>query len=372
MAEGLAELPGPHPGQAQGGQRAHLVEAQLEELAVGDGVDVRVVGAGAVPGEQEGNGLVQVVHDRRVVLVEHAVHGPGGLVHLLVGVAVDVHERVLRPVGRRLSGQAVEVGLALQEAVEPLHHAVAPVGVRDGVDEHHDLLADGPDHRPLRHGQAVRQLQHGLGAARLVGVQDRVQVVDGPRGGDDRLGFLGARAARIGEGCGLRLQPVEIADAGLVGDGDHQDLAAFFALADGEDAHSGRGVGEGAAVGVGLRRVHELARRPGDATQEAQGRGHDGRRGQVRHPGREEARLGGGLADGLDGAGLGGVGSDVVAGRRRGHDQAERGHDGAGHERASGSRPTARGSAHEPTVSRGGTSLLCLRPWLSGLSGTSP
>ena len=44
--------------------------------------------------------------------------------------------------------------------------------------------------------------------------------------------------ARVGERCGGGFQTVEIADAGFVGDGEHEDIAAFFAAADGENANA--------------------------------------------------------------------------------------------------------------------------------------
>src|SRR5205807_6982406 len=50
--------------------------------------------------------LVQVVDHLRVPLAEHVKHRAGGLVDLLVRVAVDVDEGVLRPVGGRLPRQA--------------------------------------------------------------------------------------------------------------------------------------------------------------------------------------------------------------------------------------------------------------------------
>ena len=253
---------------------------------------MRVVGAGAVPGHQQRDRFVQVVHDGGVPLVEHAVHRLRGLVRLLVGVAVDVDERVLRPVRRRLARQGAVVGLALQVAVEPLDHLVAAVGVGDGVDEHHDLLADAPDHGLLGDGEAVGQLQHGFGGAGLVGVERRVEVVDGPRrsairrsaaAGSVRRGSASAAVAAFSRS--------RSADAVLVGDRDHQDLAAFLAAADREDPHARRGGGQRAAVGVGLGGVDELARRAGDASQEVARRRHGRRFGQVGDPGRKEARL---------------------------------------------------------------------------------
>src|SRR5256885_3019283 len=39
---------------------------------------------------------------------------------------------------------------------------VAPVGIRDRVDQHHQILAYAPDHRLLRYRQPIGQLQHRL------------------------------------------------------------------------------------------------------------------------------------------------------------------------------------------------------------------
>ena len=46
-------------------------------------------------------------------------------------------------------------------------------------------------------------------------------------------------AARIGERRGGGFQPIEVADARFVGDRQHENFAAFFAAADGEDPHAG-------------------------------------------------------------------------------------------------------------------------------------
>ena len=74
----------------------------------------------------------------------------------------------------------------------------------------------------------------------------------------------------------------------LIGDGEQQNFAAFFAVADGEDTHSrGRG-GQGAAVGIGFGGVHKLARRAGDSAQKMERRWDSRRLGQVGNPGREK------------------------------------------------------------------------------------
>src|SRR5437762_12638778 len=109
------------------------MEAELEPLGVGERIDVLVDRAGAVPGDKQRDALVQVVDYLRVPLAEHVKHRAGGLVDLLVRVAVDVDEGVLRPVGRRLPRQSREIGLALEEAVEPLDLLVGPSGFDTGL-----------------------------------------------------------------------------------------------------------------------------------------------------------------------------------------------------------------------------------------------
>ena len=50
MAEGFAEIPGGYAGHAHGGHGLDFVKTHFEKFGVGDGIDIRVVGAGAVPG----------------------------------------------------------------------------------------------------------------------------------------------------------------------------------------------------------------------------------------------------------------------------------------------------------------------------------
>ena len=74
------------------------MEAQRQELGVGDRIDVGVVGTRAVPRHEQWHRLVQVVHDRRMPLVEHAVDCFSGFVRLLMRVAIDVDEGVFGPI----------------------------------------------------------------------------------------------------------------------------------------------------------------------------------------------------------------------------------------------------------------------------------
>ena len=196
VGEGLAEVPCGDAGHAHGRQSLDFVKAQLQKLGVSDGIDVRVVGAGAVPGHQEGFAFVQIVHDRGMPLVKHAVHGLGGLVGLLVSVTIDIDEGVLRPVGRRLPGQGGAVGFAFEITIEPLHHLVAAIGVGDGVDENHELLADALDHGLFGNRQAIRHFQHGFGGAGFVGMQGGVEIIDGPGIRDQAFG--GSMSVRRG------------------------------------------------------------------------------------------------------------------------------------------------------------------------------
>ncbi len=334
LAEPLAEVPGPHTGHPHRRHRRHLVEAHLEELAGDDGVEVRVVGAGAVPRLEQGDRLVEVVDHRRVVLVEHVVDGTRHAESLLVGVAVDVDVHVLVPVRRRLAGQRLVVGLPFQVAVEPVGHLVATVGLRDRVDQDHHVLPDGLDHRLLRDGQPVRQLHPHLGAAGLVGVETAVEVVDRAGASDDPLGLLRVRAARVRERRGRCLEALEIADARLVGDGHEDDLAPLLGLADGLDVDAWRGRGQRADIRLDLGGVGQLACGPDDVAEEARGRRHRRGRGNVGHPRVQEARLGREAGDGLDRPGLrrvGRVGRVGGEGRRRDRKGCHHEHPGAPH-----------------------------------------
>ena len=286
MRKVVAEVPAPHPGHAETGERGHLVKAHLQALVVTHGIDVVVDWTGAVPGDEKRDAFVQIVHDLRMPLEEHALHRLGGLVRELNGVTIDVDHGVARPVGRRLARQGGAVRLAFQESVEPFHLLVAAVGIRDRIDQYHDVLADAPDHGLLGHGEAVGELEHGFGRAGFVRMQRGVEIIDRPCARDDALGGGGIGPARIGERRSRGFQPVEIADALLVGDREQHDIAALFGASDGEHAHARRGRGECPAIGVGGCRVDQLSGRAGDPVQEGSRRRNCRREGQIRHPGR--------------------------------------------------------------------------------------
>ena len=316
MSERLAEIPGRCAGHAERGQRLDFVEAQRLELAEGDRIDVRVVRSGAVPRHEQRHALVQIVHDRRMPFEEHARHGPRALVHQLVRIAIDVDESVLRPVGRRLARQRAALGLALQEAVKPFDHLVAPVRVRHRVDQHDQVPADALDHRLLGHREPIRELQHGFGRTGFVRMQRGVEVVDRPCAGHDLLGGARIRNARIGQCRGVALQLVERGDALLVRNRQQHDVAPFLRSADREDLDARRRRGERACVAVGSGRIDELARRAGNPLEEGARRRHRGRGGQIRDPGRKKLRRGGGPGDVLDRAGLGRIRRRVLCGCR--------------------------------------------------------
>ena len=317
----VAEIPGPHARHAERRQRLHFMEAQLEAFGVGEWIDMLVDGAGAIPGHQQRHTLVQVVDHLWMPLLEHAEDGFGGLVYLLVRVAVDVHERILRPVGRRLPRQLRQIRLAFEVTVEPLDLLVASVGIRDRVDQHHQILANAPDHRLLRHGEPVGEFQHRLGRAGLVRVQCRVEIVNRAGTRHDTLGRSGVGAARIRQRGSRGSQPLQLLDALFVRHREQHDVAAFLGAPDREQAHARGRAGERATVRVGGRGIHQLACRARDAVQKSPRRNHSRGRRQIGDPGREKARLGRRLRDLLDRAGLGCIGS---AGLRTQHARGER------------------------------------------------
>ena len=222
-------------------------------------------------------------------------------------VAIDVHERVLRPVRRRQARQRVAICLALEEPIEPFDDFVAPIGVRHRVDQHDQVLAHALDHRLLRDGQPVGQLQHGFRGAGFVRMQGGVEIVDRPCARDDLLGCCGIRLARIGQRGSVFLQLIERLDALLVRNRQQHDVAPFLRAADREDLDARRSRGEGARVAVRRRGIDQLARRAGNPFEERARRRHRGGGGERRDPGRQELRRGRGLCDLLGRARLGAV-----------------------------------------------------------------
>jgi hypothetical protein len=227
MRKCFPKIPRRNSGHAHRGHGLHLVKAERQKLAVGDGINVGVVRAGSVPRHHQRHAFVQIVNNRRVPLVKHAMHGLGGFVCLLVSVTIDVDERILRPVGRRLARERVAVGPALEVAIEPVDHLVAAVGIGNGIDQNDDSFPDPPNHRLLRHRQSVGQLNHGLGRAGFVGMQRGVEVINGTRVGDELFSGCGVGAPGIRQRSGRPLQPVEITNPSLIGDCEHQHFASF-------------------------------------------------------------------------------------------------------------------------------------------------
>ena len=246
---------------------------KAKEFGVGNRIDVRIVGTGAVPTHEQRRRLVQIVHDRRMPLVEHAVHGFRGFMGLLMGVAIDIDESVLRPIRRRLARQRSEIGLALQKAVKPFDLFVASVGIGNGIDEDDKILSNTPNHRLLGNRQTIGKLEHGFGGAGLVGVQPGVEVIDDARVGDEAIGRRRVCLAGIGERGRGSFQSVEVCNAVFIGNRDQDDVAAFFGAADGEYPNARRSGRKSAAVRVRLSGVDELARRAGMRPRKARGEG---------------------------------------------------------------------------------------------------
>ena len=364
----VAEAPRPDAGHAGRREGADLGQRHGEPLAEQDRIEVGVEGPRAVPGLQERDGFVEVVDDRRVVVEEHPGHGLRGLKGHLVRVAVVVVEDVMAPVGRRFRRQAVIVGLALEIAIEPVDLLVAAVGLGDGVDEDEDVPADPLDHRLIGHGQAVGQLHDHLGRAELRRMEGGVEVENGPARSDQSFGGVGRRFARVGQGGGRGLEPVEVADPGLVGDGHQQDVPPLFALADRLDADAGRGLGQLAEVAVDPGRRRELAGGADDVAEIFGGRRHRVRVGQVGHPGIAEAGLGRELGDGLDRSRLDLVrGVRVLDGRGRGLGRL-----GRGREEDKEQRKDRQGSFHGLPPVRLGRCLRLANSARRGQTSTFP
>ncbi len=111
-------------------------------------------------------------------------------------------------------------------------------------------------------------------------------------------GFVSA--ARISQGSRGLFQSIQIADASFVRDGEHQDFAAFFALADGEYAHPRTRSSQSARVGVGLFSAGEFSRSTHDPAEEFLGRWNSCRLRNIRNPWRNEMWVGGCGRDRLD------------------------------------------------------------------------
>ena len=139
------------------------MKAEFKKFSIGNRINVGVVRPGAVPRHQQGHTLMQVVHHGWVPLIKHSVHGFCGFVGLLMRIAVDIDEGVLRPVGRRLAGKRGAVSFALEIAIEPVHHLVPAIGIGNGIDQHDYVFPDSLDHRLLRCNQPVREFDHGFG-----------------------------------------------------------------------------------------------------------------------------------------------------------------------------------------------------------------
>src|SRR5207237_9829464 len=158
-------------------------------------------------------------------------------------------------VWRGLLEQASDVSPALEEGVEPLDFLVSPVGIRDGVYHHYQILAYAPDHRLLRYRQPIGQLLQRLRGSGLIRVKRRVEVVDRTGARHDTLGGGGVRGARIRQRGSRGSEPLQLLDALFVRDRDHHDVTAFFRTPDREQAHARGRARERATVPIGGRGI---------------------------------------------------------------------------------------------------------------------
>ena len=317
VRKAVAEIPGADSGHPEAGHGFDLVKAQRQEFAEGDGVDVGIVGTGAVPGHEQRHALVQVVHDHGMPIEEHPADGLGGLVRELVRIAVDVHERVLGPVRRRLPRQRVPVRPALEIPVEPLDLLVAAVRIGYRIDENDHLLAYPANHGLIGNGEPISEFQHRLRGARLIRMQRCVEIIERPGLRNQRVGGFGSGRPGFGERRHRRFERRELLDAAFVGHRDEEDFAPLLGAADGEDLDARRRGRKRTAIGVSLRGIDQLPRSPGDPPEVGLGRGHRGGCRHVGHPGRGESGVRGRRGDGLHGARLGRVGGGLRTAQRR-------------------------------------------------------
>ncbi len=237
------EIPGPDAGHPQSRQGPDFMEAHLQELAGHDWIEMGIVGPGAVPGLEQGDGFMQIMDDRRMVVKEHPENSPGHRHGLLVGVAVDVDVDIVAPVGRRLPGKSVIIGPALEIPIEPVHHLFVAVRLRDRVDQDHHLPADLLDHGQVGYRQTISQLHTHLGAPGLVGMEPGIEVIDRAGTGNDYLRRVRVRPPGVGERRRGLFQERQIPDAGFVRNGDEDDLPALLGLADDLDMDTRRSLG---------------------------------------------------------------------------------------------------------------------------------
>jgi len=94
FGEAFAEVPSGDAGHGRDGQGLDFMEAEGEKFSEGDGINVGVVGAGAVPGHEKWHAFMEIVDDGGVPIEEHVSDGFGGFLGELMGVAIDVHKNV--------------------------------------------------------------------------------------------------------------------------------------------------------------------------------------------------------------------------------------------------------------------------------------
>ena len=198
---------------------------------------------------------------------EEAVAGRSHLVlvddHLRVEVVVERPQDQLRLLQAALEPVAVVVvaGVPMIDIgrlgpfVGGPAHLLVPVGLHDlavGVDrgkERQDDVAQDVARLPAAGGQQVPQLQRHLRGGDLVGVEVAGDHDHGLAAIGQALGLAGVDLA-LGEGAGGGLQPVEVAQVGLVGYQRHEQVVAHRGLAQGDDAHAGRRRGQVVEVGA--------------------------------------------------------------------------------------------------------------------------
>jgi len=176
--------------------------------------------------------------------------------------------------------------------VVDVHLAIAPVHLDDRRDQRDHVRADGTDVRRLVHRQPVRQFHQGGHGAGLARVERAGDVVDGHRGGDERLGLpiVETDRPRIGQLRQARPVLVHPGQHRGVGHGGRDHLPPFFGPADREHSHPRARLLEHPEVPVHVGAVRQLAGRAGNVADDGLRRRNGLRRGEVVHQGRREER----------------------------------------------------------------------------------
>ena len=175
--------------------------------------------------------------------------------------AAPEHRRTSAPSTWHLEHLRTDGALLIQSLVEPVHVAIASVGIGDRRDRDDDVVANLLDERRRLGREAVGQLHQHFGRAGLAAVQAAHEVIVRLRRRDELLDLVLAQAARIGDLREVVAVLLQVLDVVVRRDPDDDELASFVGLADRLDLHARRGRGQRAVVLQDVGVVGQLVRR---------------------------------------------------------------------------------------------------------------